>query len=202
MPIPSGLVSTSASPGRAPALRVTFASSTTPVTDSPYSGMSWSIEWPPPMTAPASATFSAPPRRISSSTSRRQDLHRERDDRQREDRAPAHRVDVGERVGRRDPAEEARIVHDRREEVDRLDDRLAAAQPVDRGVVGLARCRRAGSDPSPAGTFRSRADRSNWPDLAGAAGARGERRERRVIRRPGASWADYRAGPSGTRVPT
>ena len=68
MPMPSGLVSTSASPGFAPALRVTFASSTTPVTDRPYSGMSWSIEWPPAMTAPASATFSAPPRRISSRT--------------------------------------------------------------------------------------------------------------------------------------
>ena len=35
IPMPSGLVSTSASPGRAPVLRVTLASSTTPVTDRP-----------------------------------------------------------------------------------------------------------------------------------------------------------------------
>ena len=98
--------------------------------------MSWSIECPPPTTAPASATFSAPPRRISSSISARQHRQRERRERQRQDRAAAHRVDVGERVGRGDLAEDERVVHDRREEIHREDERLSAADPIHRRVVG------------------------------------------------------------------
>ena len=48
----------------------------------------------------------------------------------------AHRVDVGERVGGGDPSEVERVIDDRREEVDRLDEREIVAQPVDARVVG------------------------------------------------------------------
>jgi hypothetical protein len=65
----------------------------------------------------------------------REDLHRKRRERERHDGTAAHRVDVGERVGGRDRAEEPRIVDDRREEVDGLDDGRAAAEAVDRRVV-------------------------------------------------------------------
>ena len=46
-PAPSGLVSTSASPARPPALVITSSGRTTPVTASPYLGSASSIEWPP-----------------------------------------------------------------------------------------------------------------------------------------------------------
>ena len=57
------------------------------------------------------------------------------DERQREERRAAHRVDVGDRVGRGDRAEVVRIVDDRHEEVGRRDDGLAFVQLEDRGVV-------------------------------------------------------------------
>jgi hypothetical protein len=44
----------------------------------------------------------------------------------RHHRPPAHRVDVGERVGRRDAAPVVRVVHHRREEVGRRDQRHVA----------------------------------------------------------------------------
>ncbi len=67
-------------------------------------------------------------------------LHRELRDRpadevQREERPRAHRPHVGERVRRGDAAEPVRVVHDGREEVDRLDDRLGVREPVHGGVV-------------------------------------------------------------------
>ena len=57
-------------------------------------------------------------------------------DGQSEQRSRAHGVDVAERVGRRDLPEDERIIHDRREEIDRLDQRGAAVKQVDSGVVG------------------------------------------------------------------
>ena len=68
-PAPSGLVSTSASPGRPPAFVSTASGATTPVTAIPYLGSGSSIECPPTTAAPAAAAASAPPRRISRSTS-------------------------------------------------------------------------------------------------------------------------------------
>ena len=47
----------------------------------------------------------------------------------------AHRVDVGQRVGRGDCAVGERIVDDRREEIDRVDDRQIVAQTEHSGVV-------------------------------------------------------------------
>ena len=60
----------------------------------------------------------------------------ERRDRQREEHPAAHRKDVGQRVGRGDLAEGPRVVDQRREEIERADDREVVADTVDRGVVG------------------------------------------------------------------
>ena len=66
----------------------------------------------------------------------RQLVDRHADQRQREQRRAAHRIDVGDRVGRGDGAEVERVVDDRHEEVGRRDDRLVLVDPVDGGVVG------------------------------------------------------------------
>ena len=147
-PAPSGLVSTSASPGRPPALVSTAAGWTTPVTASPYFGSGSSIEWPPTTPRPRPPPRRAPPRRISREHVRAERLERERDEVQRADRRGAHRVDVGQRVGRRDPPEVIGVVDDRREEVDGLDDRQLVGELGRRRVVGGRRSRRARSDRS------------------------------------------------------
>ena len=59
-----------------------------------------------------------------------------RRDRQREQDPAAHREDVRQRVRRGDLAERPRVVDERREEVERADDREVVAHPVDRRVVG------------------------------------------------------------------
>ena len=82
------------------------------------------------------AAIEAPPRRISISSSVAELLNRERDQVQRADRGGSHRVDVRQRVGGGDPAEVERVIDDRGEEVDRLDDRQVVAEPVDAGVIG------------------------------------------------------------------
>jgi hypothetical protein len=69
VPAPSGFVSHSTSPSRPPALVSTSSGCTVPVTARPYLGSGSSIEWPPTIDAPAAATASPPPRRISRSTS-------------------------------------------------------------------------------------------------------------------------------------
>ena len=58
------------------------------------------------------------------------------DEVEREQRRATHRVDVGQRVGRRDPTPVVRIVDDRREEVGGDDDGEVVAEAIDRGVVG------------------------------------------------------------------
>ena len=61
------------------------------------------------------------------------------DDVQRGERLAAHRVDVGQRVRGGDLPEEVRIVDDRREEVDGLDEREIVGQHKDPRIVeGLA----------------------------------------------------------------
>ncbi len=132
--MPSRLVSTSASPGLAPALYTISDGLATPVTASPYLGSLSSIEWPPAISAPDSATLSRPPRSTSASTS-----------------APssgghatrfiavsgrrAHGVDVRQRVRGGDGAERIRVVDDRREEVDRLHEAEVVGHLRDGGVV-------------------------------------------------------------------
>ena len=109
-----------------------------PVTASPYFGSASSIECPPRIATPASAATAPPPRRISSSTSLAELVERERDQVERADRRRAHRVDVGQGVGGRDPAEVERVIDDRGEEVDGLDERQVVAEREHAGVVGAA----------------------------------------------------------------
>ena len=63
-------------------------------------------------------------------------LLRERSDRKREQRRAAHRKDVVERIRRCDASERCGVVDERREEVEREDDRALVVELVDRGVVG------------------------------------------------------------------
>ena len=81
--------------------------------------------------------------------------HREAHQVEREEGAGPHGPDVGEGVGGGDPAEEEGVVHHRGEEVDRLDDGLLGADPVDGRVVagleadedlGIVRAREAAQD--------------------------------------------------------
>ena len=57
-------------------------------------------------------------------------------DRERQERRATHREDVVQRIRGGDRTEGARVVDERREEVDREDDRAVVVQPVDRRVVG------------------------------------------------------------------
>ena len=66
----------------------------------------------------------------------RQPVHRHPKDRQRHDRPPAHRVDVGNRVRPGDAPEGVGVVHHRHEEVGRGDHRRAIVDLPDGGVVG------------------------------------------------------------------
>src|SRR6266545_137198 len=68
-PVPTGLVSTRWSPGRARSTVSSRAGSAIPTTAMPYLGSGSSIEWPPTTRQPASAATSAPPRRTSASRS-------------------------------------------------------------------------------------------------------------------------------------
>ena len=79
-PAPSGLVSTSASPARPPALVSTSSGCTIPVTARPYFGSASSIEWPPTIATPASAAT----RRRRRAGSRQQDLAAELVERERD----------------------------------------------------------------------------------------------------------------------
>ena len=62
-------------------------------------------------------------------------LLREAGDRQRGQGTPTHRVDVADRIGRRDLAIDVRVVDDGREEVDRLHQCRAALPPVHTRIV-------------------------------------------------------------------
>ena len=63
-------------------------------------------------------------------------LGRPADNRERRDRAAAHGVDVAQRIDRGDGAEGVRVVHDRGEEIHRLDEGELRRQLVHAGVVG------------------------------------------------------------------
>jgi hypothetical protein len=90
------------------------------------------------------------------------------------DRAPAHRVDVRERVGGGDAPKGVRVVDDRREEVRGLDDREVLGELHHPGVVGgVGR-----HEHARVGGARERRDdgaQGGGRELAAAAGAVGER---------------------------
>ena len=176
-PAPSGLVSTSASPTRPPALAITRSGCTAPVTARPYLGSGSSIECPPTTSAPAARTTSSPPRSTSPSAAGAELLERPGHDVERGQGPPAHGVDVGQRVGRGDAAEVVGVVDDRREEVDGLHERELVGDPPHRRVVAGRRAheqlgrrrRRQAADDRQEGRGRQ---------LASAPGAVGERGER------------------------
>ena len=122
MPVPSRFVSTSRSPGRAPPLRISLSGWAAPMTARPYLGSGSRIVWPPASVPPASRTFAEAPAKIAAQHVARQ-LLGERRDRQREQDAAAHREHVRQRVRGGDLAERPRVVDERREEVERADDR-------------------------------------------------------------------------------
>ena len=62
---------------------------------------------------------------------------RHADDGQREQRTPAHGIDVGQRIGCGDAAEFEGIVYDRHEKISGRHDRLFVVQPVDSGIVAV-----------------------------------------------------------------
>ena len=134
-PVPSGLVRKSASPGCAPFFGQMPFGWTVPTTARPYFGSASRIVWPPASRPPAARTCASAAAKISREHLHRQ-LLREGRDREREQRRAAHREDVVERVRRRDRAVVARVVHDRREEVEREDQRPLVVEPVDGRVVG------------------------------------------------------------------
>ena len=135
MPVPSGLVNTSRSPGRAAALVATRRGSIKPVTAKPAL-ISFSLMlWPPMTGTPASAILSSPPRRICRRTSSGSLPRGKSHDRKRRDGPPAHRVDVAQRIGGGDLSEDVGVVDRRREDVDGLHQGRPLVQQVDPGVV-------------------------------------------------------------------
>ena len=111
------------------------------------------------------------------------------DDGERGERLAAHGEDVGQRVRGGDLAERVRIVDDRREEVDRLDEREIVAQHEDPRVVeGLAT-----DEDSAVGVHRHAAQRLGQvtrTQLGGSTSAAREAREAkelgaRLVRRHG-----------------
>ena len=70
MPVPSGLVSTSTSPGRSPDLRSSFAGSARPVTAKPSAGSAASALWPPTSAQPSAASTRLAPCSMSASSVR------------------------------------------------------------------------------------------------------------------------------------
>ena len=156
----------------------TSSGRTIPVTARPYFGSASSIEWPPTIATPGLG------RDLGAAA---QDLRQQLAAAARRARTPtrfsaligvaAHRVDVRERVGGGDPAEVVRVVDDRREEVDRADDRQVVAEAVDAGVVGGVEAdEHVGIGVAWESPVEQRADRRGR-HLARAAGAVGERCE-------------------------
>ena len=133
--MPSGFVRYSASPGRAPDFGQIPSGATVPTTASPYFGSASRIVWPPARIAPAARTCSLGAVEDRAHHLRRQ-LLGQRGDRQREQRHAAHREHVVQRVRRGDRPEVVGVVDDRREEVDREDERALVVELVDRRVVG------------------------------------------------------------------
>ena len=127
-----------------------------PSTARPYFGSGSSIEWPPTTDAPAARHDVEAAAQDLAQDVAAEPLEREGDDVQRRERRAAHRVDVGERVGRGDAPEVVGVVDDGGEEVDRLDEREVVAQPEDGRVVARGR---ADEQPGSVAAGRSAHDR-------------------------------------------
>ena len=155
---------------------------TTPVTAMPYLGSGSSIEWPPTIGhAGRRGDVGAAAQDLAQHLAPEL-LERERDQVEGGQRPRAHRVDVRERVGGGDPAEVVWVVDDRREEVDRLDDRQLVADAVDAGVV--ARSRRRPAAPGRSSAAAPRAMRAARPGRSCRRSPRRARARSAAVRQP------------------
>ena len=134
-PVPSRLVSSRTSPGRAPPLRNSRSGWAAPITARPYLGSGSRIVWPPARTPPASRTLDDGRLEHGRERVAREVLGKGRD-RQREQHPAAHREHVGQGVGGGDLAVRDRVVDERRKEVERAEDREVVGDPVGGGVIG------------------------------------------------------------------
>ena len=111
---------------------------------------------------------------------KRKNIRGERSDRQPEDWCRAHGVDVGDGVGRGNRSEQIRIVDNRREEIDRLRDRLIAVDPQDGRIVAGVVTDEKIPQPFSRREFRQDGVKVILTQLAGSTARRGERREGRI----------------------
>ena len=177
IPVPIGLVRTRTSPGRAASIVMIFVRDGAPDDDEAVLRLRV-------VDAVSADDGEAALRRDVTSAAQdvAEQLERERlagpgDDVQRDERTPAHRVDVARGVGGGDPSPGVGVVHERREEVEREDQRLVVVEPDDGGVVGLVQTdedvRRVRLGAEEREDLAERVER----ELAGAAGAVREARE-------------------------
>ena len=134
-PVPNGLVRTSRSPGFMPRLVRTFFGWTNPVTDRPYLSSPSSMLCPPTSATPASFILSRPPASIRRRMERSICLSGKPTRFMAVFGSPPHGVDVAQRVGRGDLTEPVRIVYDRREKIDGLDQCEVLGNLIDPGIV-------------------------------------------------------------------
>ena len=203
MPMPSGLVSTSTSPGRSPALVRMRSGWTSPTTAMPYFGSGSSTVWPPAITKPASAAIDGSALEHVAEQLGGQLVDVPAHQVQREQRGAAHGVDVGHAVGGRDAAPGAGVVDHRGDEVGGEHQGALVREAPDGGVV-------AGQGPDQEVRITGRCYTTHdvrqlaRGELARSAGAVRERREaRRLGHRLAPYAARYRrrvagAGPTRT----
>ena len=133
-PVPMRLVRMRRSPGRAPPFDIICAGSARPVTQRPYFGSGVGDGVPARDHAARFAHFVPSPLE-DSGQDRLVQVGREGHDIQGKRHLATHRVHVAHRVGGGYRPEGVRVVHDRREEVERLDERLPLVDEVDSGVI-------------------------------------------------------------------
>ena len=197
-PVPSRLVSSRRSPGRAPPLRSSRSGWAAPMTASPYFGSGSRIVWPPASVPPASRTLDEAPSKIAASTSRGRSSGNAAIDSANRTRPPIAKTSR-QRVRRGDLPERPRVVDERREEVERADDREVVADPVGGGVVGRVAGRR--SAPRRALRRPRRRDRAARRPAGRPRASRRSRRSRSAsVRRSGFAGARRAWSPSDDRV--
>ena len=136
IPVPSALLSTSASPTCAPTLRTIRRGSITPVIAIPnFTSSSRYGVAANDLPTPASRAFSARAAQNFGQHLTGQSGLRPAYDIERGARHSAHRIDVRQRVGGGDLSVGERIVHHRREKIDRVDDREIVGKTEHSGVV-------------------------------------------------------------------
>ena len=152
------------------------------------------IVCPPASVPPASRTFDEAPPKISARTSRGRSSGNAAIERAKRTRPPIAKTSR-EGVGGGDLAERPRVVDERREEVERADDREVVADAVGRGVVGWVQP----GDQGGIGVGRSlrtqtaqRVGEQVRPELRGAPATVGEVGQPERVRRQG---VERRHGP-------